>query len=117
MAGILPRCLIESRLEFSSPQNSCSNGCHWDCDAGRYADGFEDVLREVALMKKLSHRNLVSLHEVIDGPDSEGHYLGGAGSVIQRPIGDAAPGSRVGDGRIFACWFPRGVATMVSWFV
>ena len=48
---------------------------HWDCDAGRYADGFEDVLREVALMKKLSHRNLVRLHEVIDHPEKDKLYL------------------------------------------
>jgi len=48
---------------------------HWDSDAGRYADGFEDVLREVALMKKLSHRNLVSLHEVIDHPEKDKLYL------------------------------------------
>ena len=48
---------------------------HWDEDAGRFADGFDDVLREVALMKKLRHRNLVGLHEVIDSPEKDKLYL------------------------------------------
>jgi len=33
------------------------------------------------------------------------------------PLFTIVTSPRVGDGRIFACWFPRGVATMVSWFV
>lgn len=39
-------------------------------------DQFQDVLRrEVAIMKKLNHRNVVKLVEVIDDPSSEKMYL------------------------------------------
>ncbi len=48
---------------------------HWDSETERFADGFEDVLREVALMKKLRHPNLVRLHEVIDDPEKDKLYL------------------------------------------
>ena len=38
---------------------------------GRHDNAFADVRREIAIMKKLKHRNLVCLHEVIDDPASD----------------------------------------------
>lgn len=39
-------------------------------------DALSDVKREVAIMKKFSHPNLVSLHEVIDNPDQDKIIMG-----------------------------------------
>jgi [calcium/calmodulin-dependent protein kinase] kinase len=34
-------------------------------------DALADVKREVAIMKKIKHPNLIALHEVIDNPDQD----------------------------------------------
>ena len=47
---------------------------HWDQDAGRFADGFDDVLREVALMKKLRHPMLVEAFESFREPTAKGEF-------------------------------------------
>ena len=39
-------------------------------------DALEDVKREIAVMKKISHPNLVSLHEVIENPDNDKIIMG-----------------------------------------
>ncbi|KAM3140918.1 hypothetical protein pb186bvf_006929 [Paramecium bursaria] len=39
-------------------------------------DALQDVRREIAIMKKLKHRNLVQLFEVIDNPESDKLYMG-----------------------------------------
>lgn len=41
----------------------------------RIKTGLEQVEREIALMKKLSHPNLVNLYEVIDSPESDMLYM------------------------------------------
>ena len=40
-----------------------------------YRDGFQDVLNEIEIMKKLNHVNVVRLHEVINDEKSEKIYL------------------------------------------
>lgn len=35
----------------------------------------EEVLREVAVMKRLTHQNVVRLHEVIDDPKRDKFYM------------------------------------------
>jgi len=40
-----------------------------------YRDGFQDVLNEIYIMKKLNHEHVVRLHEVINDEKSEKIYL------------------------------------------
>jgi len=42
----------------------------------KFKDAFDNVLREIAIMKKIDHPNLIRLHEVIDSPDSDKMYIG-----------------------------------------
>jgi serine/threonine protein kinase/serine/threonine protein phosphatase PrpC len=42
---------------------------------GSAAQSDEDVLREVAVMKRLQHRNVVALYEVIDDSDGDKFYM------------------------------------------
>ena len=39
-------------------------------------DQLSNVMREIAIMKKLQHPNLVRLHEVIDDDENEKLYMG-----------------------------------------
>lgn len=41
----------------------------------KYKDALENVMREIAIMKKLNHPNLVKLYEVIDNADSSKMYI------------------------------------------
>lgn len=41
-----------------------------------YKDQLQNVLMEIAIMKKLQHPNLVRLHEVIDDDDNDKLYMG-----------------------------------------
>jgi [calcium/calmodulin-dependent protein kinase] kinase len=37
---------------------------------GKAAQSEEEVKREIAIMKKLNHENVMTLHDVIDDPNS-----------------------------------------------
>ena len=41
-----------------------------------YKDQLQNVLMEIAIMKKLMHPNLVTLHEVIDDEENDKLYMG-----------------------------------------
>lgn len=41
-----------------------------------YKDALQNVLREIAIMKKLDHPNVVQLHEVIDDEEGDKLYMG-----------------------------------------
>lgn len=38
-------------------------------------NAFQDLLREIAIMKKLNHPNVIKLNEVIDDPEEDKIYL------------------------------------------
>ena len=40
-----------------------------------FRNGLEDVLREIAVMKKLNHINVIRLHEVINDADDDKIFL------------------------------------------
>ncbi|KAG8464760.1 hypothetical protein KFE25_010128 [Diacronema lutheri] len=69
----------------------------FDANSGEYASAYEDVLREVAILKKLSHANVVRLHEVIDDPEMDKMYLvlelvRGGPALGERPAPHGGPG-------------------------
>ena len=41
-----------------------------------YKDALQNVLKEIAIMKKLDHPHVVQLHEVIDDVDRDKLYMG-----------------------------------------
>lgn len=43
----------------------------WSASEGRYKNAYDDVLREIALMKKLNHPNVIRMHEVLDDPEND----------------------------------------------
>jgi len=38
-------------------------------------NAFQDLLREIAIMKKLNHPNVIKLYEVLDDPEEDKMYL------------------------------------------
>ncbi len=44
-------------------------------------DPLQKVYREIAIMKKLDHPNVVKLVEVLDDPEQDNLYMGKLGSV------------------------------------
>ena len=38
-------------------------------------DALQDVMREIAIMKKLDHQNVIKLHEVIDDPEKDAFFM------------------------------------------
>ena len=41
-----------------------------------YKDALQEVAKEIAVMKKLDHPNVIRLHEVIDDEDKDKLYMG-----------------------------------------
>lgn len=41
-----------------------------------YKDALQNVLKEIAIMKKLNHPNVIQLHEVIDDVERDKLYMG-----------------------------------------
>lgn len=41
----------------------------------KFKDALENVKKEIAIMKKLNHPNLIKLYEVISNPDQDKIYL------------------------------------------
>jgi Mg2+ and Co2+ transporter CorA len=47
-----------------------------------YKDQLQNVLMEIAIMKKLQHSHLVTLHEVIDDEENDKLYMGKASLFV-----------------------------------
>ena len=47
----------------------------WDSSASRFKNAFEDVLREIAIMRKLAHENVMTMHDAIDDPSVNKLYM------------------------------------------
>ena len=41
----------------------------------KYKDAMDKLKLEIAIMKKLTHKNIIRLHEVIENPDNDKIYL------------------------------------------
>lgn len=41
----------------------------------KFKDALDNVKREVAIMKKLNHPNVIHLYEVIENPDNDKLYM------------------------------------------
>lgn len=73
---------------------------HFDEARGAFSNAYENVLREVAIMKKLWHPNIVRLHEIIDDLEKDKMYIvlqyvrGGA--VTRRLVPSTGPGQQKG---------------------
>jgi len=47
----------------------------WDSQVSGFKTAFDDVIREIAIMKKLDHPNVMTLHDVIDDPNANKLYM------------------------------------------
>jgi len=50
----------------------------------KYKDALENVLMEIAIMKKLNHPNLVKLYEVIDNSESAKLYISSEHIILDK---------------------------------
>jgi len=41
----------------------------------KFKDAYDSVKREIAIMKKLDHANVIKLYEVIENPDNDKLYM------------------------------------------
>jgi len=41
----------------------------------KFKDAYDSVKREIAIMKKLDHPNVIKLYEVIENPDNDKLYM------------------------------------------
>ena len=49
------------------------------------------VYKEIAILKKLTHPNVVRLFEVLDDPEEDNLYMGGHLVLLQCCVGDLLP--------------------------
>ena len=50
---------------------------YWKKEGGMgYKDALDNVLKEIAIMKKLDHPNVIQLHEVLDDEEEDKLYMG-----------------------------------------
>ena len=47
----------------------------WDSEQGGFRTAFDDVLREIAIMKRLAHANVMSMHDVVDDASANKLYM------------------------------------------
>ena len=47
----------------------------WDSTASRFKTAYDDVIREIAIMKRLDHENVMNMHDVIDDPTLNKLYM------------------------------------------
>jgi len=47
----------------------------WDSQEAGFKTAFDDVLREIYIMKRLTHENVMNLHDVIDDPNATKLYM------------------------------------------
>lgn len=38
-------------------------------------NAFQDLMKEIAIMKKLNHPNVIKMHEVLDDPENDTLYM------------------------------------------
>ena len=50
----------------------------------KYKDALENVLMEIAIMKKLNHPNIVKLYEVIDNSESAKLYISSEHIILDK---------------------------------
>lgn len=65
---ILNKSKLKKKREFYVDENG----------ANRVKDALENVRKEIAIMKKMRHNNIIRLFEVLDNPDSNKIYMGKA---------------------------------------
>lgn len=51
-----------------------------------YKDALQNVLKEIAIMKKLDHPNVIQLQEVIDDVDRDKLYMGTVYFILSKFI-------------------------------
>jgi hypothetical protein len=49
----------------------------WDSQVSGYKTAFDDVLREIAIMKRLDHENVMVMHDVVDDSSCNKLYMVG----------------------------------------
>ena len=47
----------------------------WDSEVSGFKTAFDDVRREIAIMKRLAHENVMNMHDVIDDPNKNKLYM------------------------------------------
>ena len=52
-----------------------SKWSHFNILERKFKDALQDVQREIAIMKKLNHKNVIKLHEVINNPNEDKFYM------------------------------------------
>ena len=48
----------------------------------KFKDALDNLKREIAIMKKLSHENVVWLYEIIENPNTDKIYMSNLGYLL-----------------------------------